>query len=199
MARAAGSVIDLSGANRVVKELQRELAKSSSRIRKGANRAMKRTLRTGKSDISKHIRETINLKKKTVDERISTKVVSQRLITGRITVRDRRIELTAFMSSSSIARQYQRQVARKTKGIRVKVWKKKPPVRFEGVFLNIGKRSGRWHALQREGKSRYRLFIRYGPSIATEFEKVLPDFTRNADRVLQKNLDHEIARALRVG
>lgn len=192
MARPDGPTIDLAAARRAVRELERELKRSGALATKAASRAMRKTLRSGKSAASKDIRAVINLKKKVVDERISTKQLSQRQITGRLTVRDKRVELVEFMTRGDIARQWRRQVARKSKGISVKVWKKKARQQFPGVFLNIGRKSGKWHALQRQGKDRHPVFIRYGPSITKEFEKAVPAFTRRANQVLQKNLAHEM-------
>lgn len=197
MPRSAGPSIDLTGARQIVKQLERELARSSSEARKGANRAMKKTLRSGKSAASKEIRAVINLKKKTVDERISTRQISERQITGRLTVRDRRVELADFMTPGDRARQYQRQKAGRAKGVSVKVWKKKPRVTFAGTFLNIGRNDSKWHVLKRKGSSRYPIRIQYGPSIAGQFAKALPAFTKRANEVLQKNLQDALASVMR--
>lgn len=205
MARANGPSIDLAAARQVVRQLERELSRSSSAVRKGATRAMRKTLRSGKSAASKEIRDVINLKKKAVDQRISTWQTSQRQITGTLTVRDRRVELAEFMTPADRERQYRKQQVRhgkngralkRSQGVSVKVWKKKPKQLFAGTFLNIGHTDRKWHVLKRVTEERYPIHIQYGPSITKEFEQSLPAFAKRANQVLQRNLEHELAFAL---
>ena len=196
MASRRGQTFEIAASNDLLARFERELADATSKVTKGALRALRRSLASGKSAASKEIRAVINLKKKPVDARIRTKVISTRALVGSVTVRDRRIPLVEFLTPAQISAAYRRQRARRSKGVPVKVYKNKPREVYESAFLAIGRASGRWHVLKRTGAQRYPARIQYGPNLTEDFEKKLPAFAARATEVLQKNLERELKFAL---
>ncbi|MGL5511924.1 MAG: phage tail protein [Sporomusa sp.] len=67
-----------------------------------------------------------------------------------------------------------------------------------GAFIEKGTSSGRLHVLQREGKDRYPLHIKYGPSVPQMIgaEKTRTFIEDRAYGVLANRLDYEINRLL---
>lgn len=197
MARPVGPTIEIEASQKVLRGLEDELRNATGRVYRGALRALRRTLASGKSAASKEIRQVINLKKKPVDARIKTKVISARALVGSVAVRDRKVELAEFLTPAQIATAYRRQRGRKSKGVPVKVYKNGPRKVYEGTFLEIGTRSGKWHVLKRKGVEQYPIFIQYGPNMTADFEKKLPAFAARAAETLQRNLERELGAALR--
>lgn len=203
MARAAGPSLDISLARAAVRGLQAELRHATGQVRKGAVRALRRSLRSGATEANKVIRQEINLRAKVVRERISTKVLSQREVSGSVTVRDKRVPLSEFMSSGQLAREARRWKGAGSRGpawarqkrhvLRIKTFRRLAPVGYPGHFVEQGRRSRKFHVMSREGglpDGEPRL--RYGPSIVEPFAKALPAFTARAADVLERNLEHEI-------
>lgn len=196
MARALGPTIEIAASDRQLRDLERAIAKAPKKAHKGAVRALKKSLRSGKTGASKQIRQHINLKKRVVDQRIRTKVISERQLIGSLAVRDRRIELVEFMTPSQIAAAYRRGQAGRSKGVAVKAYKQKGRQVYPGTFVNIGHKDGQWHVLKRTGRERYPVYIQYGPNLIEQYQKALPAFAERMSAVLQQNMDHEIAFAL---
>lgn len=190
--------IDLAASGRVLELSERALAASPKQWRKAANRTMKRAVRSGKAAMSTDIRKEINLKKKAVDSRIRTKIVSERALLATVSVRDARVPLVDFMTSGQIATAYRRQRAKRSKGVPIKVFKNKGRQVYEGAFVQIGKRSGRWHVLSRvDGAGRYPARIQYGPRLTQFFQKRLPAFAEQQAAVLDATLERELKFAFR--
>lgn len=197
MARPLGPTIEIAASNDLLARLERELSNATGKVAKGALRALRRSLASGKSAASTEIRKVINLRKKPVDARIKTQVISQRGLIGAVTVRDRRLPLVEFLTPAQIATAYRRQRARRSVGVPVKAYKDRPRQVYPGAFLAIGRQSGRWHVLKRTGPQRYPTRIQYGPNLTEDFEKKLPAFAARAAAVLEKNLERELDAALR--
>lgn len=198
MARPFGPTIELSGARAAIRAAQREMAATGRAMRRGSVSALRKAIRSGKAAASAEIRKEIRLKKKVVDERIHTKVVSEQSLIATLTIRDKRVPLQEFMTPAQFAAQWRRQVARRGfRGVRVKPYKNRPAVRIPGGFVNIGRNSGRWHVMKRQDKSRDSARILFGPSIAGPLRKNLDAFSERANAVLAKNLAHEVDQALR--
>jgi len=196
MARPIGPTIELAASERVLRELERALDKGNRKVQRGALRALKRSLKSGKTAASRDIRAVINLKKKPVDERITTRVVSTRALVGTVAVRDKRAELVAFMTRNQIATAWRRQNARSAKGVSVKVYKKRGRLLVRDAFVNVGRASGKWHVMRRKTRERASARILYGPSMTKDFEKNLGTFAARASEVMLKNLEREINFAL---
>ena len=197
MATRRGQTFEIAASLRVLNALEAELADAPNKARRGALRALNRSLRTGKSAASQEIRQVINLKKKPVDARIRSRVISQRALAGSVAVRDRRIELVEFMSRAQIATAYRRGRARRSQGVPVKVYKKQARQVYPDTFLELGRRDRQWHVLKRSGREQYPIYIQYGPNMTSDFEKRLPAFAEKAGAVLQANLERELAAVLR--
>jgi len=196
MARPIGPTIEIEASSKLLERLERELRNAGPALRKGAVRALNRSLRSGKSAASTEIRAVINLKKKPVDERIQARIISQRALVGKVAVRDRRIPLVEFMSKAQIATNYRRGRAKRSKGVSVKAYKKQGAKLYPDTFMELGRNDRKWHVLKRSTAKRYPIFIQYGPNLISDFEKTLPAFAERMNAVLYKNLDHEINYAL---
>lgn len=198
MARPIGPSIEIAASLEAVARLERELATGNVKVQKGALRALKRSLRSGKSAASTEIRAVINLKKKPVDQRIQTKVISTRALIGKVAVRDRRIPLSEFMTAAQLASAYRRARARRrrSKGVSVKVYKQKGAQLYPDTFVELGTRSRKWHVLKRAGREQYPIYIQYGPNLISDFEKGLGRFAARMNDVLAKNIDSELDFAL---
>lgn len=192
MARRIGPTFELAASERVLRLYERALAESPAKARKGGLRALRKTLRSSRAAASTEIRKTINLKKKVVDQRIRTRVISERSLVGSMAVRDRRIELVEFMTPTQIATAYRRQRARRSAGVPVKTHKQKGRQVFTGTFLAQGRVDGKWHVLKRQGPDQYPIFIQYGPNMIEDFEKGFPAFVERQNAVAQKNMEHEL-------
>lgn len=196
MVAIRGQTFELAASEAVMEKFERALRKNPLQAHKAALRALRRSMRSGKSAASREIRQVINLKKPPVDRRIDARIISQRALVARVTARDRRIELVEFMSPAQIATAYRRQRAGRSKGVPVKTRKDKGRQVYTGAFLEKGARDRNWHVLQREGRSQYPIYIKYGPNMTSEFEKQLPAFAERQTEALQKNLNHEFDRML---
>lgn len=195
MARG-GQTFEIAAANEQLALFERLLARSPDKAKKAALRALRRSVKSGASNASKEVRKEINLSKRAVDKRVRGKVVSQRGLIGSVSVRDRRIELIEFMTPGQISAAYRRMQARRGDGVAAKPYKKRPRVLYPGTFVQVGKKSGRWHVLKREGKDRYPVFIQYGPNLIEQYEKALPAFAEKQAEAMQKNLAHELNRVV---
>lgn len=192
MARALGPTFELAASEVVMRKAEAALRAAPAKAQKAAVRALRRTIHTGKSDASKVIREDLNLKKAVVDRRIQGKIISQRSLVARVTVRDRRIELVEFMTPAQIATAYRQQRARRGAGVSVKVAKNGGRQLYPGAFVELGRNDRRWHVLKRSGPEQYPIHIQYGPNLIGRFEKGLAAFAERQNAVLDKNLLHEL-------
>jgi hypothetical protein len=191
-----GQTIEIAASNDLLEEFERDLENAGSKIRKGAVRALRRSLKSGATAANREIRETVNLKASVVARRIRSKVISERSLVGSLKIRDRRIELIEFLTRAQIAAAYRQNLARKGKGVRVKAYRRKSAQVYEDTFVSVGKNDRKWHVLKREGEARYPIYIQYGPNMTEQFAKSLPAFAERTNAVLQKNLDREIRFAL---
>lgn len=198
MARALGPTLELAASAATLARFERALARAPVKAKKGALRALNRTLRSGKAAASTEIRQVLNLKKAVVDQRIRTRVISTRALVGKVAVIDRRVELVEFMSKAQIASAYRRgqatrrgSRARRIAGVAVKPYKNRARTVYPGTFLNIGLRDRRWHVLKRTTAQRYPVYIQYGPNMIEDFLKTLPAFAARANAVLDKNLNQQ--------
>lgn len=196
MAYRRGQSIELAASERVLNKLAAAVVKAPKKAQRLALRTLRRSLRTGKSQMSAEIRKTLNLPKKTVDQRIRTTVISTRSLVGRVTGRDRRIELVEFMTKSQIATAYRRQRARRGQGVSVKTRKDQGRQLYPDTFMELGRRDRKWHVLKRDGPERYPISIQYGPNLTKEFEPKLPAFAaRQAEQMsaeLERVFDREL-------
>lgn len=191
MARPIGPTFELGASQQVLRALDAAITAAPQKAYKTALRVLNRSLRRGKSQASKRIRDVLNLKKKAVDARITTKVISQRSLVGSLAVRDKKLELIEFMTPTQIASAWRRQNQRRrrSRGVKVKVYKQRPAAVYPETFVNIGTGRGRWHVFKREGVDRYPIFIRYGPALTAQYEKDLPKFAQAQSDYMERELN----------
>jgi len=90
MARGVFDHIVFDAQKQVVNQLRRSIEAAPKAMRKGARRAISRTLTTARKETSQAIRGTLALKAGDIKDRIQKKMVWD--FEGRIIVRDRRLE-----------------------------------------------------------------------------------------------------------
>lgn len=175
------------GTRALLRELSSDLERSARDFRRGGVRALTRTARTGRSDTSKVIRETVNLKKRQVDKNLSIKVDANKL-TATVTVKDRHYRIDEFMTPAQIARQSTSTYRSKFEGLRAKVWRGKPAITVRGGFLARAA-NGKALSLRRVGKGRYPLRPVYGPGLADPVEESFGYLARTGRRTLAANMN----------
>lgn len=199
MARILGS-IELGPSEQVLAELQRAVAADGPRVVKLALGVLTRTLKSGRAAMSKDIRKTVNLSKKKVDRSIKTRVIySYGEPLGSLRALASRPELSEYLTPAQIASAYarQNQRRRRSKGAKVKTRRDRASKLYAGAFLNIGRRSRRWHVLDRTTAARSSATVLSGPQITQEFEKRLAAFSEvqatkfatELQRVLDRRLE----------
>ena len=192
MARPLGPSIEIDGSIRTMRELTQALNDAGISFRKYAERALKRSLGTGKTAASKVVREDIALPKKKVDRSINTRILSERALTGRLAVKDFPWELIEFMSQKQIISAIRAGRTRKSRGVSVKVYKKKGKTLYPDTFVAVMPKTFHVGVYKRVSKSRLPIKKQYGPSSASVFERVLPVFAARASEVLLKNIEQQL-------
>jgi len=185
MAKGTFDYLVFNAQKKVTRALSKQLEDVSRGMRKGARRAISRTLTTAQKETSKVVREELVLKAGDVKERIDKEILDS--FEGRLVVRDRRIELAKFGRPAMV----KGRGARKG-GVTVKVYRKKGRMFIPEAFIAKGTRSGRFHVLKREGRDRFPIYIKYGPSLATVANKHLAKIVAKTEPVFAKNLEREI-------
>lgn len=150
-------------------------------------RAMNRTAKGSRTDISREIRAKVNIKAADVKDGISLWLANKNKLGVTIRIKGSRRRLYLFG-------------ARQTKtGVSVQVYKAKGRKIIPHAFINKGRQSGRqdvfWRASAGGGKlvGRYPIYTRYGLALPEAFEWTSREAVEEQARVrLKKNLEHEI-------
>jgi len=192
MARSAFDFIVLDAQRKVTKAFSKQIEAVPKAMKKGARRAISRTLTTARKETSQAIRDDLALRAGDIKDRIEKKIVWD--FEGKLTVKDRRLELIKFRTPRETSRRRRRSGGG---GVNVTIYKKKGRQLIKGAFINKGRKKGRLHVMKREETSRYPIKILYGPSIAKTASRHLPRILARTEPVFEKNLAHEIDRALR--
>lgn len=194
-----GPSFELAPSERTLRQLEAALKKAPFQARLAARRALVRSGKAGRTAASTAIRDEINLKKKVVDRRIRFRIVSERALVGELAVRDRRIELVEFMTRTQIASAWRRQQPgrRRSRGVRVKAYRKQAAKVYPGTFVNVGLKDGKWHVLRRTSQERYPVFIQYGPSLIEQYVKDLGRFAARQAEAFEVEVDRQLRFALK--
>lgn len=206
---AGGVEVGIFLDKRDLKNITAELKAMPEKLQQAEYQAVKRTTKSGKSDISKKLREEINLKKKLVDDRIKTKMPSKgQDPTGRIIIGNRGYSLINYGGLPKTPPTQQGvPVSRRTPrgGPSWKVLKKGPRVRGRNHFIARSKK-GTVHIMVRTPGGRgganatapddYR--IKYGPGLITAAQQAGIDnkLTVDLTETLRKNLLSQVDRML---
>lgn len=206
MPRFSGQSIDLEPSEFVLQELEARLRSSPKKTREWGLRVLKRQLKRGKTAASKNLRAILPpiIKKRTIDERIATRVISESAIVGNLRIRSQRLPLVQYMTQGQIEAQWRRQqkakqgrrgTRRKAVPLKIRVYRGEARREYPDHFVNRSAKTGRWHVMERRDPlDKYSHSIRYGPPILERFNDKLTQF---ADRqALQFNA--ELVRVLRV-
>lgn len=189
MARPLGPAIAVSASNELLAELERAMAQSPRDTRKKALRVLRRALRSGKTAMSREIREKINLKKKQVDAAITTGVDSKTNLTGHVRGRNYFIPLIDFMTPRQVISAIRAGRTRRSEGVAVKVYKDQGKRVYKGTFVAVMPRTGHVSVFKRVYKNaRLPIKKQYGPGLTKEFEKNLEPFAARASEQLQKEM-----------
>jgi len=192
MARRFYDLINFNAQKPILKALNKRLEDTPKAMRKGARRAINRTLTTARKETSKAIRADLALRAGDIKDRIEKKMVFD--LEGKLVVRDRRLELIKFRTPRQTKLTRRRGAARG--GVKVTIYKRKGRQLIPGAFIAKGIKSGREHVMKREGSERYPVKILYGPSITKTANRHLPEILKRTEPVFAKNLDREIQFAL---
>jgi hypothetical protein len=194
------ATIELSAAQKIADALEREIGTGSRKVRNAAVGALKRSLRSGRSQASTEIRQTIRLPKRIVDKYVRTRVISERSLVGKLFAFDRRTQLIEFMTRGQITKQIvaQRQFARgrgrRRGGVRIKAYKNRPAQVYSGTFIALLNNGRKPQVLKRRGRARLPIDIQYGPTLLSEFFKGFGAFAERVNDQLNKNMQNVLDR-----
>lgn len=189
MARASGPSLDYALADDLSQELAKAMAQAPRKVQKIALRVLRRALRSGKTAMSREIREKINLKKKQVDAAITTGVDSPASLTGHVRGKNYFIPLIDFMTPRQVISAIRAGRTRRSEGVAVKVYKDQGKRVYKGTFVAVMPRTGHLSVFKRVyNNERLPIKKQYGPGLTNEFEKNLEPFAARASEQLQKEM-----------
>lgn len=185
-------------------ELERRVARAPALSRKWSLSVLNRALKKGKTAASAAIRKDVTLSKKKLDRAISTRVLTERGVAGYLRVRAARFELAEYMTAGQIKTQWARQQKAKfgkrgqrrraAAPLKVRVYKSEGRRAYPDHFVNIGRRSRRWHVMSKSTSQGDVAVIRYGPPITERFVGALEKFAAEQLR----GFNAELLRVLKV-
>lgn len=177
-----------------------------SHIRGGGRRALttaiNETLSTGRTRISKYVRDEVTLKKKDVDQKITIKRASrgQIVVSGTIRINETKFDLAKFdiLPKNPVSQRGIKVKDRRPKiGVGVKVFKAGPREPMPRSWVFRGKRG--LHVLHRPTRdARAEPRMTFGPSIpdALGQDKDYTPLRRELSGVLTKRLNSQVQRLL---
>lgn len=134
-----------------LRRLTSELAGMPDKLKKAELSAVRKTTKSGKAKVSKKIRTVVNLNKKKVDSRLSTKMPTSALPVGTITVVDAGFPLIEYGGLPKNPPDQKGVPVRRRKPRGGPSWK---------VLKNGGRTRGRNHFIQRDRKGRVHIMVR---------------------------------------
>ena len=153
-------------------------------ILKIGHRAINRAIQAGNTEMSKQIRQTVNLRASTVKEHISiTKSSGTRAVA----------ELKASVGEGIPLSEYGGSFGKK--GMTVRVEKGGKRSRIESAFAILTKK-GKVRAYERAEDSRYPIELMFGPSVKSQAERALPAVDKRAREILERRLIAEIEQSV---
>lgn len=144
-------------------------------------RAVNRALRAGNTQMSRSVRQSVNLRASTVKDAVSLKRARGTTTTGEVRVEFKSIPLKAFNP---------RQTA---KGLSVRIFKGGKIEKFPRGFI-VESLNGQ--AFMRVGDSRLPIKLLTGPSIRSQAEAAMPAVRKRAEEVLEQRMQYELGRQI---
>lgn len=155
--------------------------------------AINKAIPQGRTRLIKVTTGILNLLAREVRARMSIKKATKTKLEGSLIIGKKRVELIEYRPTQN-----------KT-GVRVRMFKDRPPELLPRFFINKGRSSGQRHVMRRvEGEGgelvpRYPIRIRYGQSVyglMQERREVLEDETKNISVDMGRQLDSQVDRLL---
>lgn len=173
-------------------DAQRRLSAAPGQIQRAKMRALRKTVKHGKTLLSREVRAELALPKKYVDERITTSVTRPGPEAGgRISAQRRGILLTRF-KHSAVYKGKTSSGDRKRVGYRVKVSPSKPATVLRHVFP-VPLRGGNGIGLaQRVGAGRYPIKVLHAPSVSQVFQRKRESLIAPLQDYLTRTFDAEL-------
>ncbi len=185
-----------------LRRIDDELSAMPSKIKTAKAAAVNRTLRTGRTRLSRIVRDEVPLKKKIVDDRLTiTRKATRNNRGGTLRVKSTRIPLIAFdgrptKPPSQRGIKVAKRAPKIGAGYRLRTGG--PIIRKRGSFVQRGTKTGNVHIMTRFGIGSDREpRIRYGPSVLSVLEDHGIDaIVLELTDVLDKNVTQQINRFL---
>lgn len=190
MARRTASIFELNA--RVLERMQEAetlLLGIPGGAEKAAVRALNRAITTAQTAASYKARRVYTIKNDAFKKGMKIKKARRGELLARLSSKSARRELVDFsVSPGTIQR------GKKSGQLQVAVKRAGGLKPLPGAFVERGRKDGRLHVLKREGRARYPLHIKYGPSPSEMLagEDVVPYVEKRAKEMLAKRLEHEI-------
>jgi hypothetical protein len=171
--------LDTSKADEAMKKQLQRL--SSKELVKVGQRAVNRAATAAQTELSRQVRQTVNLRASVVKDAVSVRRASGSTASAQLTVKYKRVALRAYGP-----RQTQ-------KGISVRVFKEGPLVTIKSGFIveSLNKQ-----AFIRVGNQRLPIKLLTGPSVRSQAEPALPAVNARAAAVMDQRLRYEMNRAI---
>lgn len=194
MARRQKSILELNA--RILEQMQEAqtlLQGLPGGAEKAGVRALNRAITTAQTASSYKARKVYTITRDAFKKGMKIKKARRGDLLARLSSRSTRRELIDFeVSPATIQR------GKKSGQLEVAVKRAGGLKPLPGAFVERGRNDGRLHVLKREGKERYPLHIKYGPSPSEMLagEDVVPYVEKRAKEMMVKRLEHEIDRLL---
>ncbi len=163
-------------------------------------RALNRATTTAKTEVIKQAKENYFVGSAEARKTITITKATRDRLRAVVTSKATRRELIAFKVSPKNPKPKKR-----PKMVKVAVKKEGGLKELLGAFVRSGTSSGKPHVFMREGKERYPIHIKYGPSVPEMIGKNLNNrgfkvlVEKRVQETYEKRLDHEIKRVLEGG
>ena len=163
-----------------VKQFQKALAQTKSKVEKKAQQALNRTLTRSRTQMTNAIGEKLNLKKKTIRELISLKKANKHTgLIGKLIVKNKPVSLIEYKAKQN------------RKGVSFRIFKDRPRQLIKHAFITPNSRQQET-VFKRETKARLRIKPLYG----TRVTDVAGDKLKTTKRFALDFLVKEINRLL---
>lgn len=185
--------------DRQLDRIARKFGLSESTMTRVRYTAANRTAKTMRSDISKEVRQEINLSKTSTDKRLSIPKKASKSSPS-ATVRINRTSAPSLISFDARTKPRDTRFRKRNsgQGVFVKVRTRKGPEQHPRAFIAVGN-GGVEQIFEREGASRYPLRVRRGPSVLRVYRQHPGIEERVMERAgvnFRKNLASQISRWL---
>lgn len=176
-----------------MKEAEKLLVTVPDGAQKASVKALNQGIQTAQTAANFKARKVYTIQKAAFRKGMRIKKARMGDLLARLTSKSARRELIDFeVSPATIQR------GKKSGQLKVAVKRSGGLKTLPGAFVERGKQDGKLHVLQRAGKERYPIRIKYGPSPSEMLagEEVLPYVERRAKQMIAKRMETEIDKLL---